>query len=313
MSIILDGKAVAKEIEQQLTERVKKAKSTLGYTPILATILVGEDPASITYVKMKKRACERIGLESEIHQLPAESTTNDIVDLINQLNKEETVCGILLQHPVPKHIDENLCFDTISPEKDVDGVTSVSLGRTQKGKNILFSSATPTGIMTLLKHYNIPLKGKKVVVVGRSDILGKPSADLFTNEDCTVTLCHSKTSPEDLDYYLKNADIVVGAVNIPNFIKSDQIKKGAIIIDAGYIGNTGCVDFSTPDKDGLTITDKCEAHTPVPGGVGPMTISTLISNAAKNAENKAQKIDKETKKEKLKNFILNNCPTIVIK
>ena len=313
MATILDGKKLSMEIKAQLANRADLISTRLKFKPILATILVGNDPASQTYVNMKRKACEMIGLKSEVYHLEENSTTQDVVDLINQLNHNNHVMGILLQHPAPKHIDENLCFDTISPEKDVDGVTSVSLGKTQKGKDVLFSSATPTGIIRLLENYDIDFSGKNAVVVGRSDILGKPVADLLTNKDCTVTLCHSKTNPETLQKYLQDADIVVGATNIANFIKSDWIKKGAVVVDAGYIGKTGCVDFTTPDKDGLTIIDKCSAYTPVPGGVGPMTIATLLSNTVRSAERYYDKECQKTLKHDKIAKICKDCGPIIVK
>lgn len=314
MATILDGKLLSNKIKEQLAERVDLVTARLRFTPILATILVGDDPASHTYVKMKKKATEMIGLKSEVHHLPKEATTEDVVKLIDQLNKNSHVRGILLQHPVPKHIDENLCFDTIAPEKDVDGVTSTSLGKTQKGKDITFSSATPSGIMRLLKSYNVKFEGKNAVVVGRSDILGKPVADLLTNEDCTVTLCHSKTDPKDLKRYVESADIVVGAVNIANFIKSDWIKDGAVVVDAGYIGKTGCVDYESKDNEGRTIIDKCSAYTPVPGGVGPMTIATLLHNTVVGSEKYCHNciFERQEKRNKL-GHIFNDCPTIEVK
>lgn len=278
MTIELNGKVLASKTEGDLIERVKVVKEKLGYTPVLATILVGDNSASITYVNMKGRACDRIGIESRSITLPKETTTEELLSVIDELNADERVVGILLQHPVPKTIDERLCFDRISVEKDVDGVNSLSFGLMSMGREA-YSSATPYGIIRLLKAYNIPLSGKEAVVVGRSAILGKPVAMLLLNENCTVTICHSKT--ENLKEIVKKADIVVGAVGKPKFIEADWLKDGVIIIDAGYnAGNVGDIDV-----DGAK--DRSYAYTPVPGGVGPMTINSLMLQTVMSAEKKA--------------------------
>ncbi len=275
MAIELNGKVLASKTEGDLIERVKVVKEKLGYTPVLATILVGDNSASITYVNMKGRACERIGIESRSITLPKETTTEELLSVIDELNADERVVGILLQHPVPKTIDERLCFDRISVEKDVDGVNSLSFGLMSMGREA-YSSATPYGIIRLLKAYNIPLSGKEAVVVGRSAILGKPVAMLLLNENCTVTICHSKT--ENLKEIVKKADIVVGAVGKPKFIEADWLKDGVTIIDAGYnAGNVGDIDV-----DGAK--DRSYAYTPVPGGVGPMTINSLMLQTVMSAE-----------------------------
>lgn len=278
MAIELNGKVLASKTEGDLIERVKVVKEKLGYTPVLATILVGDNSASITYVNMKGRACDRIGIESRSITLPKETTTEELLSVIDELNADERVVGILLQHPVPKTIDERLCFDRISVEKDVDGVNSLSFGLMSMGREA-YSSATPYGIIRLLKAYNIPLSGKEAVVVGRSAILGKPVAMLLLNENCTVTICHSKT--ENLKEIVKKADIVVGAVGKPKFIEADWLKDGVTIIDAGYnAGNVGDIDV-----DGAK--DRSYAYTPVPGGVGPMTINSLMLQTVMSAEKKA--------------------------
>ena len=278
MAIELNGKVLASKTEGDLIERVKVVKEKLGYTPVLATILVGDNSASITYVNMKGRACDRIGIESKSITLPRETTTEELLSVIDELNADERVVGILLQHPVPKTIDERLCFDRISVEKDVDGVNSLSFGLMSMGREA-YSSATPYGIIRLLKAYNIPLSGKEAVVVGRSAILGKPVAMLLLNENCTVTICHSKT--ENLKEIVKKADIVVGAVGKPKFIEADWLKDGVTIIDAGYnAGNVGDIDV-----DGAK--DRSYAYTPVPGGVGPMTINSLMLQTVMSAEKKA--------------------------
>lgn len=274
MAIELNGKVIAKEFEAKMIEDVNEIKERLGFTPKLVSIIVGDDMASVTYVNMKAKACERVGLRSEIVRLVKETTTEQLLDVIDRLNEDNEVCGILLQHPVPKHIDERECFDRIAVSKDVDGVNSWSFGRMSMGKDA-YLSATPYGIIRILKYYNIPLAGKHAVVVGRSAILGKPMALLLLKENCTVTICHSRT--ENLPEVIKKADIVVGAVGKPKFIKSDWLKSGVVLIDAGYNeGNVGDIDLENS-------MDICSAYTPVPGGVGPMTINSLIMQTVESA------------------------------
>lgn len=274
--LILDGKALSKQMESELAVRVQKIiERSNGKVPILATILVGDDPASATYVKMKGNACNRVGMESLKVVLPQTTTTDELLAEIDRLNANPDVHGILLQHPVPSQIDERLCFDRIKLEKDVDGVTVLGFGRMAMGEPA-YGSATPAGIMRLLKHYQIELKGKHAVVVGRSPILGKPVAMMLLNEHATVTICHSRT--QDLPAVVGLADIIVGAVGKPEFIKGSWIKEGAIVVDAGYHpGNVGDIELSA-------VTEKCSAYTPVPGGVGPMTIATLIAQTVEAAE-----------------------------
>lgn len=272
---ILDGKALSKQLEKELIERVEKIKAKSGKTPILATILVGEDPASATYVRMKGNACQRVGMDSQKILLPEETTTEQLLSEIDKLNANPDVHGILLQHPVPSQIDERACFDRISLEKDVDGVTSLGFGRMAMGEEA-YGSATPAGIMRILKHYNITLEGKNAVIVGRSPILGKPMAMMLMNANATITVCHSRT--KNLDEVVSRGDLVVGAVGKPEFIKGSWIKPGAVVIDAGYNpGGVGDIQLSA-------VIDKCEAYTPVPGGVGPMTIATLIAQTVEAAE-----------------------------
>ena len=241
---ILDGKALAKTTEEELSVRVAKLKEKTGKTPILATILVGDDPASATYVKMKGNACARVGMESIRVHLPETTTTEELLAKIQELNENPDVHGILLQHPVPRQIDERAAFEAIDARKDVDGVTCLGFGRMAMGEKA-YGCATPAGIMTILKHYEIPLSGKHAVVVGRSAILGKPMAMMLLNENCTVTICHSKT--QNLPEIIGQADILVGAVGRPELIKTSWIKKGAVVIDAGYHpGGVGDVE-----KEGL--------------------------------------------------------------
>lgn len=275
-TIILDGKAQSKQLEAELAQRVAAIKKTRGgIAPVLATILVGSDPASATYVRMKGNACERVGMQSRKVALPEETTTRQLLAAIDELNADPHVTGILLQHPVPKQIDERACFDRIAIDKDVDGVTCLGFGRMAM-KEPAYGSATPAGIMRLLKHYQIPLGGQDAVVVGRSPILGKPMALMLLNADATVTICHSKT--KDLDEIVRRADIVVGAVGIPQFIKGSWIKDGAVVVDAGYHPG-GVGDIELP-----AVIARVSAYTPVPGGVGPMTIATLIAQSVEAAE-----------------------------
>jgi methylenetetrahydrofolate dehydrogenase (NADP+) / methenyltetrahydrofolate cyclohydrolase len=276
--IVLDGKALAQQMEGELSVRVQKIKVQTGRTPILATILVGDDPASATYVKMKGNACRRVGMESQRIVLPQSTTTAELLAEIDRLNANRDVHGILLQHPVPSQIDERSCFDRIALGKDVDGVTVLGFGRMAMGERA-FGSATPAGIMRLLRHYNIPLEGKQAVVVGRSPILGKPVAMMLLNTNATVTICHSRS--RDLPQLVRRAEIVVGAVGKPEFIKGAWIGDGAVVVDAGYHpGNVGDVELSA-------VIDRCAAYTPVPGGVGPMTIATLIAQTVEAAERAA--------------------------
>jgi len=275
MGNILDGKKVSKETEEILKIRVDKIKARKGTVPTLATILVGDDPASATYVKMKGNACERVGMNSLKIELPSSTSTEELLKEINKLNNDPDVSGILLQHPVPSQINERACFDAINAEKDVDGVTCLGFGNMSMGERA-YGSCTPQGIMRLLDHYKVDIEGKHAVVIGRSPILGKPMAMMLLNKNATVTICHSKT--QNLDSIVKQADLVVGAVGIPKFIKSDWIKDKAVVIDAGYHPEQ-CGDI---DLEG--IIHRCEAYTPVPGGVGPMTINTLILQTVEACE-----------------------------
>ncbi|MDA9965346.1 bifunctional 5,10-methylene-tetrahydrofolate dehydrogenase/5,10-methylene-tetrahydrofolate cyclohydrolase [Gammaproteobacteria bacterium] len=268
-SKILDGKALAHLAEEDIKVSVCKLKEK-GITPTLATILVGLDPASATYVKMKQNACARLGMDSIAVELSRDTTTEELLEAIEKLNKDSNVHGILLQHPVPSQIDERQCFDAISVEKDVDGVTCIGFGQMTMGEEA-FGSCTPAGIMRILEHYAVEISGKNAVVVGRSPILGKPMAMMLLNANATVTICHSKTV--DLQEHIQNADILVGAVGVPRLIQKDWIKAGAVVIDAGYHPAEKCGDIDLTDIDSIA-----SAHTPVPGGVGPMTINTLILN-----------------------------------
>lgn len=265
---LLDGKKVAEDTEAQIRQRVANLKARSGgTTPILATILVGDDPSSATYVRMKGNACRRVGMDSMAIELPQDTTTKQLLARIAELNANPDVHGILLQHPVPAQIDERACFDAIALDKDVDGVTCLGYGRMAMGESA-YGSATPAGIMRLLEAYQIPLAGKHAVVLGRSPILGKPMAAMLLNAHCTVTVCHSRT--QNLQALVSQADIVVGAVGRPEFIPGSWIKDGAVVVDAGYHdGGVGDIELDS-------VISRASAYTPVPGGVGPMTINTLI-------------------------------------
>ena len=274
MTIVLDGKSLSLKIEAALAARVERLAKPHG-VPVLATILVGADPASATYVKMKGAACGRVGLESLPVLMPESTTTAQLLAQIDALNADPRVCGILLQHPVPAHIDERACFDRIDLAKDVDGVTALGFGRMAL-QLPAYGSATPAGIMTLLREYNIPIEGRHAIVIGRSAILGKPMALMLLNANATVTVCHSKT--ENLPDLVRGADIVVGAVGKPRFVQGGWIKNGAVLVDAGYHpGGIGDIDLEA-------AAGHASAYTPVPGGVGPMTIVSLIAQTVDAAE-----------------------------
>ena len=277
MPTLLDGKALATELEVEMTQRVAAIKEKNGgITPVLATILVGADPASATYVKMKGNACRRVGLEPLKVEMAATTTTKELLAQIKKLNDDTSVQGILLQHPVPSQIDERAAFDSIAIEKDVDGVTCLGFGRMGMGE-AAYGSATPAGIMRILDHYKIDTDGKHAVVVGRSPILGKPAALMMLNKNSTVTICHSRT--KDLASFVKQADIVIGAVGRPRFIRGSWIKDGAVVVDAGYHPTQKCGDIELE-----ACADRSSAYTPVPGGVGPMTIATLMAQTVEAAE-----------------------------
>ena len=270
---ILDGKKLASDSEKEILESVSALKGK-GIIPTLATILVGDDPASETYVRMKQETCKRVGMESLAINLPKETSTEELLLKIDELNNDKKIHGILLQHPVPNQINERECFERISIEKDVDGVTCLGFGRMSMGLSA-YGSCTPAGIMRILEFYDVDISGMNAVVVGRSPILGKPMAMMLLNKNATVTICHSRT--KELEDHVRNADLVVGAVGVPKLIKKEWLKKGAVVIDAGYHPEK-CGDI---DLDG--IEEIASSYTPVPGGVGPMTINTLILNTMEAA------------------------------
>jgi len=284
--LILDGKTLAKNTEAELSRRVAEIKQRNGdRTPILATILVGSDPASATYVRMKGNACRRVGMDSMKVEMPQQTTTDELLAKIDELNDNPDVHGILLQHPVPEQVDERRCFDRILVAKDVDGVTALGFGLMTMGERV-FGSATPAGIIRTLDHYKVDIEGKHAVVIGRSPILGKPVAMMLLNRNATVTICHSRTknTPE----ILRQADIIVAAIGRARFVKGDWIKPGATVIDVG----TNVIDDATRksgkrlvgDVDFDAAIEVAGAVTPVPGGVGPMTIAMLLANTLRAAE-----------------------------
>jgi methylenetetrahydrofolate dehydrogenase (NADP+)/methenyltetrahydrofolate cyclohydrolase len=273
-ALILEGNRVAARMKEQLAERISRL-SGRGIVPCLATVLVGDDPSSATYVRMKGNACKRLGIRSVRIHLPAHTTTDELIAAIHKLNDDPHVHGILLQHPVPRHIDERAAFEAIRIEKDVDGVTALGFARTAFGIAD-FPSCTPAAIMAVLEHYGLPVEGKHAVVIGRSPILGKPVSAMLLNKHATVTTCHSKT--EGLENIVRLGDIVVAAVGKPKFVKGDWIKPGAVVLDAGYNeGNIGDIDYDA-------ILNKAGAVTPVPGGIGPVTIAVLLKHTVEAAE-----------------------------
>ncbi|MET7726584.1 bifunctional 5,10-methylenetetrahydrofolate dehydrogenase/5,10-methenyltetrahydrofolate cyclohydrolase [Streptomyces mirabilis] len=272
---LMDGAGLARRIVEETAKRAAALTGRTGTAPCLATVLVGEDPASVTYVRMKQNRSRKAGIESRHVALPADTTTAELVDTLKALSGDPTVHGILLQHPVGPHIDERAAFEAIAPEKDVDGVTLSSYSAMSFGLPG-FVSCTPGGIMRLLDAYDVDPAGRRAVVVGRSAILGKPVGMLLLGRDATVTYCHSRTT--DLSSVVREADIVVAAVGRPRLIRGEDIKPGAVVIDAGYNpGNVGDVDFDTARERARLIT-------PVPGGVGPMTIAVLLEQTVTGAE-----------------------------
>jgi methylenetetrahydrofolate dehydrogenase (NADP+)/methenyltetrahydrofolate cyclohydrolase len=275
---IINGKEIAAKKRIEIAEEVSRIKK-LGVTPGLAVILVGNNDASRTYVTNKEKACKELGMNSVLIELPEEISEEELLSKIDELNMDTNIHGILVQLPIPKHIDEKKVIESISPFKDVDGFHPINIGRMMTGQNA-FLPCTPYGIMVLLEETGISIAGKHVVVVGRSNIVGKPVGQLFLNKHATVTYCHSKT--KDIKLHTNQADILVAAVGIPNFIKADHVKDGAVVIDVGINRNEagklcGDVDFAE-------VSEKAGYITPVPKGVGPMTITMLMYNTLKSAE-----------------------------
>jgi methylenetetrahydrofolate dehydrogenase (NADP+)/methenyltetrahydrofolate cyclohydrolase len=277
MPVLIDGKIVSAKVRAEVAAEVKSLREN-GVVPALAVVLVGEDPASHVYVRNKTKACSEVGIEVFDHKLPASTNESELLRLVGELNRDPRVDGILVQFPVPAHIDANRVQEAISPDKDVDGLHPVSIGRLWAGRPG-FVPCTPLGVMRLLAEAETPLGGADAVVLGRSNLVGKPMAALLQQANCTVTMCHSKT--KDLPGVVRRADIVVAAIGRAEMVKGDWIKQGATVIDVGMNRNAqgklcGDVEFSTAES-------RARAITPVPGGVGPMTIALLLSNTAKSA------------------------------
>lgn len=283
MATILDGKAVSAAVKQEVKTEVEALKQK-GISVGLAVIIVGDNPASRTYVNNKKKACAEAGIVSEEYALPESTTQTELLDLIDTLNKKDSIHGILCQLPLPKHLDEKAVIAAINPEKDVDAFHAVNVGHIMIG-DYSFLPCTPAGIMEMLKYYNIPVAGKECVVIGRSNIVGKPMAMLLLQQNGTVTVCHSKTV--HLAAVTARADILVAAVGIPKFVTADMVKDGAVVIDVGMDRDEngklcGDVDFDA-------VAPKASYITPVPGGVGPMTIATLLKNTVTAARQTCEK------------------------
>lgn len=264
------------EVKANVKKQTEELKEKFGVTPGLAVVIVGDDPASRVYVNNKKKACEAVGFISEEYALPAETTQEELLALVNKLNQKEDINGILVQLPLPKHLDDKAVIEAISPLKDVDAFHAVNVGKIMLGEYD-FLPCTPAGVMEMLHSYDIPVEGKECVVIGRSNIVGKPMGMLLLHENGTVTICHSRT--KNLAEVCRRADILVAAVGIPKFVKADMVKDGAVVIDVGMDRDEngklcGDVDFEN-------VKDKCSFITPVPGGVGPMTIATLMKNTLK--------------------------------
>jgi len=276
---LLDGKKLSKKIELQVSEEVKTLKETCGCTPGLAVVLVGHDPASSAYVNMKKKACERAGIYSITHEMPENISQDAIEKIITNMNNDSTIDGILIQLPLPSQIDERRLLDLVSPQKDVDGFHPFNVGKLTTGLDG-FVPCTPLGVMKLLAEYKIDVKGKNCVVVGASNIVGKPMAALLLNADATVEICHIFT--DDLKKHTLNADIILVGVGVINLIKEDMIKDDTIVIDIGI--NRTDEGKLVGDVDFKNVSNKCSYITPVPGGVGPMTIAMLLSNTLKAAQ-----------------------------
>lgn len=274
---IIDGKGIAAEIRGDLAKQVSELTAQ-GKTPGLEVILVGDDPASTVYVRNKERACKEVGINSTVHRLPAETTREELLGLIDRLNNDKAVHGILVQLPLPAHLDEDEVINAISPKKDVDGFHPINAGKLLIGDEDAFVACTPAGCLELVKRTGVPIKGKNVVVVGRSNIVGKPAAVLFLREHATVTICHSRT--EDLAAECRRADILIAAVGRPEMIKGDWVKPGAIVIDVGINRVDGKL---VGDVDFESAKEVASYITPVPGGVGPMTIAMLLRATVQSA------------------------------
>lgn len=280
---LLDGKALSAKIKQRVKNEALELEN-LGIKPALAVILVGDDKASQTYVASKEKACEACGIKSVMHRLSKDTTQSELLALIDLLNLDDSIDGILVQLPLPKHIDTDKILESIDFRKDVDGFHAINVGKLSSGLDG-FVPCTPLGIMEIFKEYGIDLKGKNACIIGRSNIVGKPMANLLLNADATVTITHSKT--QNLKEITKTADIVVAAIGKPNFLTADMVKDNAIIIDVGI--NRLDDGRLVGDVDFEAVSKKASFITPVPGGVGPMTIAMLLSNTIKSAKFRAKK------------------------
>ena len=281
---ILDGKAVSLKVKESVKVRADELKK-FGIEPTLAVVLVGEDKASQTYVRAKEKACNEYGIKSVAHRLSENTTQNELLALINVLNLDDSIHGILVQLPLPKHIDTNVVLAAIDPRKDVDGFHAVNVGKLVSGLDG-FVPCTPLGVMEILKEYGIDVAGLNAVVIGRSNIVGKPMANLLLNASATVTVTHSKT--KNLKEICKNADLIVAAIGKPFFLKADMVKDGAVVVDVGI--NRLDDGRLVGDVDFDEVAPKCSYITPVPGGVGPMTIAMLLNNTILAAQAKIAKI-----------------------
>jgi methylenetetrahydrofolate dehydrogenase (NADP+)/methenyltetrahydrofolate cyclohydrolase len=280
---IVDGKALAATVRQEVADRAAELRA-LGVVPTLAVVLVGDDPASAIYVRSKTRAAEEVGVDARDHRLAAATTQAELLDLVRGLDQDDSIDGILVQLPLPKHIDADVILDAIRPEKDVDGFHPDNIGRLAQGRP-RFVAATPRGCMRLLAETGIELGGKNAVVVGRSNIVGKPMAMLLTNASATVTLCHSRT--RNLGDEVRAADVVVAAVGSAELIRGEWIKPGAVVIDVGT--NRTAEGKLVGDVEFAAAIERASAITPVPGGVGPMTIASLLANTVDSARMRAER------------------------
>ena len=276
MGKLIDGKKISSDIREELKAKIAKLQEEKGVTPGLAVILVGDDPASQVYVRNKERACKETGIYSEVLRLPADTTEEQLFSYIDGYNKNDRIHGLLVQFPVPGHLSQQRIIDRIDPSKDVDGLSYVNAGKLASGAADGLVSCTPRGILELVKRTGTQIEGKHVVVIGRSNLVGKPVAQLFLNENATVTICHSRT--KDLPSVTRTADILIVAIGRPRFVKADFVKDGAIVIDVGTSRFEGKL---TGDCDTDTIIEKASYITPVPGGVGPMTITMLLDNTVR--------------------------------
>lgn len=284
MAILIDGKETARAVRGEIRDAVAAFTKESGVIPGLAVVIVGDDPASRVYVRNKNRACEEVGIRSDVHALPANTSEAELLTLVARLNADPTVNGILVQLPLPKHLDEEKVILAIDPAKDVDAFHPVNVGKIMIG-NFTFAPCTPAGVMELLRHYNIPVAGKHCVIIGRSNIVGKPQAMLMLKENATVTVCHSRTV--GLADITRTADILVAAVGRPGFVTADMVRDGAVVIDVGI--NRTAEGKLCGDVEFAAVSEKASYITPVPGGVGPMTITMLLKNTLAAAKDQLKR------------------------